>query len=156
MAEVQTIEERQKYVEAWNTTMTQIWQERIIKLGVFEAPRRKQRAGQPHLLDSLLYFPVKHDDMYMELALHFTFPEYGLFQDRGTGREKWLGNPGDIGETTKSGRARKFREVRPWFSIKYYASIMNMKDFMARSIRDQFVGMLSTTFDNLNLKMAKV
>ena len=60
---------------------------------------------------------------------------------------------GDIGETTKAGHPRKLREVRPWFSIKYYASIMNMKDFMARSIRDQFVGMLSTTFDNLNLKM---
>ena len=153
MAEVHTIEERQKYVEAWNTTMTQIWQERIIKLGVFEAPRRKQRAGQPHLLDSLMYFPVKHDDTYMELALHFTFPEYGIFQDRGTGREKALGNTGDIGEVTKAGKARKLREVRPWFSIKYYASIMNMKDFMALSLQEQFVGILSTTFDNLNLKI---
>jgi len=153
MAEVQTIGERQKYVEAWNTTMTQIWQERIIKLGVFEAPRRKQRAGQPHLLDSLMYFPVKHDDTYMELALHFTFPEYGIFQDRGTGREKALGNTGDIGEVTKAGKARKLREVRPWFSIKYYASIMNMKDFMALSLQEQFVGILSTTFDNLNLKI---
>jgi len=100
-----------------------------------------------------MYFPVKHDDTYMELALHFTFPEYGIFQDRGTGAEKAIGNPGDIGEVTKAGKARKFREVRPWFSIKYYASIMNMKDFMARSIQEQFVGMISTTFDNLNLKI---
>lgn len=152
MTEQQPIEERQKYVEAWNTTMTKIWQERIVKLNVFEAPRRKQRQGQPHLLDSLMYFPVKHDDTYMELALHFTFPLYGIYQDRGTGREKALGNPGDIGEVTKAGHPRKFREVRPWFSVKYYSSIMNMKDFMARSVGEQFVGMMSTTFENLNIK----
>ena len=150
MAEVQTIEERQKYVEAWNTTMTQIWQERILKLGVFESPRRRYRAEEPHLYDSLRYFPVNHDDKYIELSMHFSFPEYGIFQDRGTGREKYLGNPGDIGETTKTGRERKFRDRRPWFSVKWYASCMNIKEFMARSIGNQFVGIVSAALEELN------
>ena len=150
MAEVQTIEERQKYVEAWNTTMTQIWQERILKHGVFESPRRRTRADEPHLYDSLHYFPVRHDDKYIELAMHFTFPEYGIFQDRGTGREKWLGNPGDIGEETKSGRERKYRKPRPWFSVKWYASCMNIKEFMSKSVRNQFVGIVSASMEELN------
>lgn len=150
MTEQQSIEERQKYVEAWNTTMTQIWQERIRKLGVYETPRRKSRSGETHLLDSLRYFPVKHDGKYMELTLHFSFPEYGIFQDLGVGREKYRGNPGDIGDTTKAGRERKLRERRKWFSTKWYASVMNIKDFMARSIGDQFVGICSASFEQLN------
>ena len=146
MTEERTIEARAKYVEAWNETMTKIWQERILQHGVFENPRRKNRSSEPHLYDSLHYFPVKHDDKYMELTMHFTFPEYGIFQDRGTGREKAIGNPGDIGEYTDSGRERHYRKPRPWFSVKWYSSIMNMKEFMSRSIRDQFVGIMTGTF----------
>ena len=116
-----TTEERQKYVEAWNTTMTQIWQERIRKLGVYEMPRRKYRRDEPHLFDELRYFPVKHDDTYMQLTLHFSFPEYGIFRER-----------------------------RRWFSIKWYSSVMNMRDFMARSIGKSFVGICATTFEQLN------
>lgn len=150
MEEKQTIESRAKYVEAWNTTMTQIWQERIQKLGVYETPRRKSRRGEPHLYDELRYFPVKHDDQYLQLSLHFSFPEYGLFQDLGVGREKYRGNPGDIGETTKSGHERKYRVRRKWFSTKWYSSAMNLKDFMGRSIGNQFVGLCSTSFELLN------
>ena len=150
MTESQSIEERAKYVEAWNTSMTKIWQERIQLLGVYESPRRRTRADEPHLYDSLRYFPVKHDGRYMELTLHFSFPEYGIFQDLGVGREKYRGNPGDIEEYTKAGEARKFRERRKWFSTKWYASCMNIKDYMARSIGKQFVGMVSTSFEQLN------
>jgi len=150
MDENQTLEERAKYVEGWNTTMTQIWQERIQKLGIYETPRRRNRMDEPHLYDSLRYFPVKHDGKYLELTLHFTFPEYGVFQDLGTGREKYRGNPGDIGEETKSGRERKFRVARPWFTKRWYSSILNIKDFMARSIGKDFVGMVATTFENMN------
>lgn len=146
----QTKEERVKYVEGWNTTMTQIWQERIQKLGIYETPRRRNRMDEPHLFDELRYFPVKHDGTYMQLTLHFSFPEYGIFQDLGVGREKYRGNPGDIGETTRAGRERKIRERRKWFSTKWYASVMNMRDFMARSIGKSFVGICATTFEQLN------
>jgi len=150
MTQEQAISERAKYVEAWNDTMTKIWQERILKYGVFESPRRRTRTSLPHLYDSLHQFPVKHDDKYLELAVHFTFPEYGIFQDRGTGREKSLGNPGDIGEYTKSGRERKFRTARPWFSIKWYSSCMNIKEYMAKSIGKEFVGIVSFALSEID------
>lgn len=150
MNENQSIEERAKYVEAWNTTMTQIWQERIMKLGVYETPRRMSRSSEPHLFDSLRYFPVQHDGRYMELTLHFSFSEYGIFQDFGVGKEKYRGNPGDIGEFTQGGKDRKIRKRRKWFSSKWYASCMNIKDYMSRSIGNEFVGIVSTTFENLN------
>ena len=151
MDEERTLEARQKYVEGFNSTMIKIWQERIMNLGVFESPRRRTRSSDPHLYDTLRYFPVKHDDQYIELALHFSFPMYGIYQDLGVGREKYRGNPGDIGDFQKTHDAmRKFRDRRPWFSIKWYASCMNLKEFMARSIRDQFVGMVTTSFEQLN------
>lgn len=137
------IDSRKQYTEAWNDTMVKIWRERIIKLGVFETPRRKTRASAPHLLDSLRLFPVQHDGRYMELTLHYTFPEYGIYQDLGVGREKAIGNSGDIGEFTKSGRTRKIRKPRPWFSIKWYASCMNLKEFMARAIGDEFIAIVT-------------
>lgn len=137
------IDSRKQYTEAWNDTMVKIWRERIIKLGVFETPRRKTRASAPHLLDSLRLFPVQHDGRYMELTLHYTFPEYGIYQDLGVGREKAIGNSGDIGEFTKGGRTRKIRNPRPWFSIKWYASCMNLKEFMARAIGDEFIAIVT-------------
>lgn len=150
MTEQQSISERAKYVEAWNETMTKIWQERILKYAVFESPRRRSRSGEPHLFDSIHQFPVAHDDRYIELAMHFTFPEYGIFQDRGTGREKALGNPGDIGEYTQSGAKRHYRKPRPWFSIKWYSSCMNIKEYMAQSIGKEFVGIVSGALNELN------
>lgn len=150
MIEANAIQERAKYVEGWNDTMTKIWQERILKHGVFESPRRRSRSSEPHLYDSLHYFPVRHDNRYMELAIHFTFPEYGMFQDRGVGREKPIGNPGDIGEYTMAGDKRKYRKPRPWFSVKWYSSVMNMKDFLARSIGNEFVGIVCGTLEQLN------
>lgn len=137
------IDSRKQYTEAWNDTMVKIWRERIIKLGVFETPRRKTRASAPHLLDSLRLFPVQHDGRYMELTLHYTFPEYGIYQDLGVGREKAIGNSGDIGEFTQSGRTRKIRKPRQWFSIKWYASCMNLKEFMARAIGDEFIAIVT-------------
>ena len=142
------IDSRKQYTEAWNDTMVKIWRERIIKLGVFETPRRKTRASAPHLLDSLRLFPVRHDDKYMELTMHYTFPEYGIFQDRGVGREKARGNSGDIDLFTKGNKERKFRKPRPWFSVKWYASCMNLKEFMSRAIGDHFVGIMTTAFAN--------
>jgi len=48
--------------------------------------------------------------------------QYGLWQDYGTGRETPRGNSGDIGRPKK-------RKRRRWFSRKYYASVMRLKEF---------------------------
>lgn len=52
------------------------------------------------------------------------------------GREVPIGNPGDIGH-------EKVRERRRWFSAKYYSSVMNLRDFMAESLGDEFVGIFA-------------
>lgn len=121
------IDERRKFVEAWNDTMVKIWKERIQKLGVIHTGS---------LLRSPFKFPVRADGRLYEIHLAQSFLEYGLWQDLGTGREVPIGNGGDIGREKK-------RERRRWFSVAYFSSIMNLRRFFAESLGREFVGIVA-------------
>ena len=121
------IDVRKKFVEAWNKTMLDIWQERIFKLKVMDTGS---------LWRSPLELPVRADGRFYDITLSQTFLEYGLWQDLGVGREVPVGNGGDIGREKK-------RERRRWFSTKYYASVMALRDFMAESLGQEFIGMFA-------------
>lgn len=121
------VESRKKYIEAWNKTMLDIWQERIYRLGVMHTGA---------LWRSPLSMPVRADGRFLDVSLSQTFLEYGLWQDLGVGREVPHGNSGDIGREKK-------RQRRRWFSTKYYASVMNLRDFMAESLGNEFTGMFA-------------
>ncbi|MCQ2197613.1 MAG: hypothetical protein MJZ60_08855 [Bacteroidaceae bacterium] len=113
---------RAKYINAWNETMIRIWKEQITLLGVIDTGR---------LLQSPIRLATRADGKFVEVTLSQAFLEYGLWQDYGTGKETPRDNPGDIGHEKK-------RQRRRWFSKKYYASVMNIKDFMAENLGDQF------------------
>lgn len=130
----QAFEERQKYVMAFNDTMLKIWQEQITLLEVIDT-------GQ--LLASPRSLPVRADGRFFEIGLSQTFPEYGLWQDYGTGKETPRGNSGDIGREKK-------RKRRRWFSKKYYASVMNIRDFFADNLGKEFQGIIADSFDDKN------
>ena len=152
MNEQQAIEERAKYVAAFNDTMIKIWQEQITLLGVIDT-------GQ--LLRSPVGVRATADGKVSEVHLSQAFLEYGLWQDYGTGKEVPRGNrrtkqaqsqtglsfalqeggrpkanSGDLGKP-------KVRKARHWFSRKYYMSVMNIKEFMADSLGRQFQGILA-------------
>lgn len=123
------VEARKKFVEAWNKVMIDIWQERIWKLDVVDtAGLYKSTAALDIVADK--------DGRYLDIRLSQEFLEYGIWQDLGTGREVPVGNPGDIGHD-------KVREPRRWFSTAYYSSAMNLRDFLAESIGEEFVGMFA-------------
>lgn len=121
------VESRQRFVEAWNKTMIDIWQERITKLGVLDTGA---------LFRSPLALPVKADGRFVDLELSHSFLEYGIWQDLGVGREVPHGNSGDIGREKK-------RERRRWFSTKYYSSVLKLRDFMAESLGREFIGLVA-------------
>ena len=132
---------RRAYVNGWNETMVAIWRDRIMSLNVVDTG---------NLYNSVAALPVAHDGRFLELLITHKFSEYGLYQDFGVGREKYRGNPGDIGETTASGHGRKFRERRKWFSTKYYSSVMNLNDFLAESMGHEFIGIISDTLARID------
>ena len=117
ITEQQAIDARKKYVMAFNDTMLRIWQEKITMLNVIDTGR---------LLASPKALPVRADGRFFEVGLSQAFLEYGLWQDYGTGKETPRGNSGDIG------RAKR-RQRRKWFSTKYYASVMKIKEFLEES-----------------------
>lgn len=116
--------------------MIEIWQERIQKLDVIDTGA---------LWRSPLHLPVRADGRFYDITLSQTFLEYGLWQDLGTGREVPIGNDGDIGREKK-------RERRRWFSTKYYSSVMNLRDFMALSIGEEFKAMFCSALDSNSLR----
>ena len=125
-------EEREKFVFAFNRTMITIWCEQITLLNVIDTGR---------LLRSLKALPVRADGRFIEIGLSQSFLEYGLWQNFGTGKEIPRGSSGDIG------RERK-RQKKPWFSRKYYASVMNLRDFLADNIAHEFVGIVARSLDD--------
>lgn len=125
-------EARRKYVLAFNKTMIQIWQEQITLLDVIDTGR---------LLNSVKSLPVSADGKFIEIGLSQMFLEYGLWQNYGTGKEIPRGNSGDIG------RERK-RKKKPWFSRKYFASVMNLRDFLAENIGKEFTGVVAKALDD--------
>lgn len=132
----QALKERQKYVSAFNDTMIKIWKERITLLDVIDTKT---------LLNSPISLGYKTDGRLVDVHLTQAFREYGLWQDYGTGKEVPRGNPGDIGRP-------KVRQRRRWFSIKYYASFMNIKEFYADNLGKEFIGIINEALDDYNFR----
>lgn len=130
------LREREKFVTAFNETMLKIWKEQMTLLDVIDTGA---------LLASPKSLPLRADGRFMELGLSQSFLEYGLWQNFGTGKEIPRGNNGDIG------RERK-RKKKPWFSRKYYASVMNLRDFLADNMVKEFVGVVAQSLDDKYLR----
>lgn len=131
ITEQQAQKEREKFVTAFNDTMVKIWQEQITLLDVIDTGA---------LLASPKGIAMRADGRFFEVSLSQAFLEYGLWQDYGTGRETPRGNSGDIGRT-------KVRQRRKWFSRKYYASVMNIKEFYETNIGKAFTGIISNALN---------
>ena len=86
------------------------------------------------------------DGRFIEIRLSQAFLEYGLWQDYGVGRETPRGNSGDIGR-------KKVRQRRPWFSKKYFASVMNIKEFYADNLGHEFQGIIADAFASIRQHM---
>lgn len=131
ITEQQAQKEREKFVTAFNDTMIKIWQEQITLLGVIDTGA---------LLASPKAVAMRADGRFFEVSLSQAFLEYGLWQDYGTGRETPRGNSGDLGRA-------KVRQRRKWFSRKYYASVMNIKEFYEDNIGRSFTGIISNALN---------
>lgn len=124
------VEVRRKFVEAWNKAMIDIWQEKIFKYHIIDTG---------NLYQSPMVLGVRADGRFYDLTLSQKFLEYGIWQDLGTGRNTAIGN---THKRNNDGWTNK-RERRPWMSPKYYASVMNLRDFYAESCGQEFVGMFA-------------
>ena len=135
-AEQRAFSEREKFVSAFNETMLKIWKEQMTLLDVIDTGA---------LLASPKSLPIRTDGQFIELGLSQSFLEYGIWQNFGTGKETPRGNKGDMGR-------KKVRQKKPWFSRKYYASVMNLRDFLADNMAKEFVGVVAQSLDDKYLR----
>ena len=126
-----SLEERKKFILAFNDTMVKIWKERITLLDVIDTGT---------LLNSVIGVRCNADGKFLQIELSQAFRTYGLWQDRGVGKEVARGNPGDIGRD-------KMRVAKRWFSLKYFASFYKLREFLSDNVGRQFLGMTSDVFE---------
>lgn len=112
------LQERQKYVRAFNDTMIKIWREQIALLGVVDTGA---------LYRSTVAVSMTADGKFTSISLAQKFNLYGIYADYGVGSNTPHGNPGDLGRDNK-------RKRRRWFSRKYFASVMNIREFFADNL----------------------
>lgn len=130
------IEQRRKFVDAFNGTQLTMWQEQITLLDVIDTGR---------LLGSVASVRCDHDGKVTVVTLEQSFLEYGLFQEYGVGKETPRGNPGDIGRD-------KVRQRRPWMSKKLYASVMKLKEMFADSMGREFCGIVADALSDKKMR----
>lgn len=125
------LEARRKYVRAFNNTMVKIWREQIALLSVIDTGA---------LYRSTVGVSLTADGKFIDITLSQAFNTYGLFVDYGTGSNTPRGNSGDIGRENKRKRKR-------WFSRKYFASVMNIQEFYADSLGQEFCRAISNALN---------
>lgn len=125
-------EVREKFVNAWNDTLIKIWKERIYKLKVVDT-------GDLYRSPKFSA-PVDSDGRFVAFSVSQNFLEHGLWQDMGTGRNTAIGNTHRRDDDGFENR----REKRRWYSPKYYASTMKLKEFMSENLGHEFCAMIAT------------
>ena len=126
-----SLEERKKFILAFNDTMVKIWKERITLLDVIDTGT---------LLNSVIGVKCNADGQFLQIELSQAFRTYGFWQDRGVGKEVPRGNPGDI-------ERDKMRVRKRWFSLRYFASFYKLRQFLSDNVGKQFLGMSSDVFE---------
>lgn len=126
-ARPQAVAVRMAFVRAFNDTMAKIWRERMAMLKIIDTGA---------LYRSVVSMRLAANADASDVSMEWGFLEYGLYQDRGTGRETPVGNSGDLGRL-------KIRERRPWLRKSFYSSSMNLKEFMAESLGQEAIAIIS-------------
>ena len=111
-------QERQKSVQGFNSTVIKIWREQSALLGVVDTGA---------LYRSTVAVSMTADGKFTSVSLAQKFNLYGIYADYGVGSNTPRGNPGDLGRDNK-------RKRRRWFSRKYFASVMNIREFFADNL----------------------
>lgn len=127
-----------EYADGWSRMMVTIWKEKIEEYMIYDSG---------DLLHSLNASMDRWTDDKDKGAIVHTFLQYGIYVERGTGREKNYGNSGDIGEFQQSGEERLFRIPKPWMRNKYLYSMFRLGDYFAANYGNQFCAIIKDTLE---------
>ena len=131
----------QEFQEEWAKKMVEIWTDRLIMLGAF--------TKEAHLLRSVALDGAHLSQEESQIA--FSFLQYGIYVDAGTGRGYKRGNGGDLyflgKEYRKKHKLGKPRQRRPWFSKSWNISLRIMANYMQRKLGEEYTGLFAALSD---------
>lgn len=127
-----------QYADAWARMMVNIWQEKMEAYGVYDTGKLMKSFNDDFL---------KWGDDKDKGSIIHKFLQYGIYVERGTGKEKNYGNGGDIGEYRENGKERTFRVPKPWLSKKYLYSIFRLGNYFAAHYGNEFCRMIKNTLE---------
>ena len=128
------------YERGWAEMMVEIWKEKIMHYRIrhtgalFSSVQTTSFGGSSRI--------IAHK-----------FLLYGLYQDAGTGKGYYHGNPGDLQFLDPAYREQHHlgrpRQRRPWFTPKYYASIMKLNDMEGYFYGEEYQGLMADLFKQM-------
>ncbi len=133
------VEQRRKFVDAFNDTQLTMWQEQITLLDVIDTGK---------LLGSVASVRCDHDGKVTVVTLEQSFLGYGLWQEYGTGRE----TPAEGERSYGDFNHEKPRLRRPWMGKKLYASVMKLKEMFADSMGREFCGIVADALSDRKMR----
>jgi hypothetical protein len=95
--------DKEEYIKVWAERMIVIWQEKLLAYKILDSHS---------LYNSLQQHIIHNSGGNIDVIEHF-FNFYGIYVDKGTGKEVSKGNKGDLGFTPN-------RKPKPWFDAKFY------------------------------------
>lgn len=125
--------DREQYLIEWAKRMVEIWEEKILMYKVLDS-------GE--LYRSLNDHIIKNAGGNITVIEHF-FNFYGIYVDKGTGKETSKGNSGDLGFTPN-------REAKPWFNIKFYYYTRVLAERMAKITGKEFTYIIKNVIEGTN------
>lgn len=131
----------QRYTAAWYEKMVQIWQDRIMTMGIHDTGA---------LLNSVRGGGLSFKETGSVLSFQFLL--YGIYVDMGVGNGYRPGDDGKIHVLDPIYRIEnklgQKREERPWFSRSWYISTQVMKEYMGKIIGEGFAGLFDSLTSN--------
>ena len=139
-----------RYLEGWRDMMMTIWREKIDRYRLIDTGAlRRSLSGT---------LTMGADGISAEITHRFAL--YGLYADMGVGRGFEHDNQGDLQIMNKQYRTEHHmdrprrqrsgkvtpggpRQRKRWFAPKHYASVMRLKDDMARLLAEDFIGTIT-------------
>lgn len=119
----------QQYAEGWMNMMVNIWREKMQEYEVYDTGT---------LLRSFETDLSKWTGD--KGSIIHKFLQYGVYVERGHGREISAGNSGDLGQSPK-------RMPKPWLTKKYLYSIHRLSEHFAAQYGNQFCRMIKDTLE---------
>lgn len=116
-----------KWIKGWTKFMIEIWKEKINQVGARDTDA---------LFHSVDNFKMEGNKDSFEIT--HSFLDYGLFVDRGVGKEFNKGNSGNVISE---------RQELVWFRKRYYSSYMNMKSYLALYYKNDYIMMMKEALE---------